>query len=294
MARPFHEHPLYKISAIGRPVDPRVPSNRAIIIVCVLALAAGATWGGVQGGTLAAAAQGGLSAAVTVFLAWALGRELDPDVNRTAFIAVGFAVAVWAVLGTSDLWITAVTVALTRIVNRTVGPPAKLTDSAIVAGVIVFAVLWVGHWTLALAAAIAFALDAMLPEGRKRQLVFGGIMLLVFAVAVLSPGALGVASPVTVAMPIFPLGVGALVLVLVCAYALAVLTLPPVESSCDLPGHILRHRRVQGGMIIALIVAVLAQFEGQAAQAVAAPTLLGVLTATVLARVLPRRALTKA
>jgi hypothetical protein len=286
MARPLHNHPLYEISSIGRPIDPRFPSNKAIMIVCAVALVGGAVWGGVQDGTLAGAAAQGLSATLTVFLAWALGRELDPDVNRTAFIAVAFAVAVWAMLGASDLWITAATLGLTRIVNRTVGPPAKLTDSCIVAGVIAFAVLWAGHWTLTLAAAIAFALDAVLPEGRKRQLVFGAIMLALLGWVLLRPAELG-GTPLALVMPTFPLRIGALVLV----YAIAVMTLPPVESTCDLPDHPLRRRRVQGGMVIALLVAVLAQFE--TARAVGAPTLLGVLTATVLGRLLPRRTLPK-
>lgn len=126
--------------------------------------------------------------ALTVFLVWALARELDPDRPATASIAavLGGAAALWTG-DTSIVGLTGVMLA-SRILVRTTGAAPLLTD-----------VLWVGvfvgalardayAWAAGLAAAAALALDTSLPHpapGRRLWLA-GAIGLSVTLTAVLS------------------------------------------------------------------------------------------------------------
>ena len=250
MARPLHEHPLYRFSSIARPLDPRWPSNKAILIVQALAFAAGAVWGFVQTGDWQQALVTGVSAALTAFLSWALGRELDPDLNLTAWIAVALAGLAFVGLGQADLWTLVAALGLGRVVSRTVGPPARWTDLAMILGLVAAALFVSQRWTLCLAAAVALALDALLPEGRKSRLLLAAAAIVLLPIA-WSTGHL------QATLPSHPFGIG----VLVVASGAAILTAPAPASSCDVPGHDLHRRRLQGGMLVALLVAVLAHFE---------------------------------
>jgi len=87
------QHGLYRFTSIGRPLDPRYPTNRAVQVLMPIAalVGGGVAWfGGVDAKGIAFAALGGL---LVVFGCWALGRELAPDDNPGAFIGMAFAFA---------------------------------------------------------------------------------------------------------------------------------------------------------------------------------------------------------
>lgn len=270
MARPLHEHPLYRISAVARPIDPRWASNRAILVIQGLAFVGGAVWGFVQTGAWTQALVSGLVAAFTAFLSWALGRELDPDRNATAFVATALALAAFFVFDDLDLWALAAALVLGRLVARTVGPPAKMTDLVIVVVLVTVAAVVTERWTLAVITAVALVLDAVLPGGSKTRLGFA-------ALAAAPALWLWTQRDVQVAMPVHPWALGVLVLVTVAA----IVTLPPLRSPCDLPGHELRRLRVQAGIFVALLLVLLASLEGNAYPA---PALAACLLATVAGR----------
>lgn len=273
MGHGAREHPIYRISSIGRPVDLRLLGNTAIVIVAAVALVGGAVWGWVQAGSLGAALAAGGSAALVAFLSWALGRELDPDVNATAFVGVGLALAIWVVVDGGDLWPLAAALIGSRIVNRTVGPPARITDAIVVVGLVGIGVLFSGRWSLALIGAVAFVLDAILKDGVRRSWIFAAASLGWLPLA-WQRGHLQIEAMTR------PWVVGTIAF----AFVVAIATLPPPRSPCDLPGHALDRRRLQGGMLVALFAALLAQLD---TTGLAAPSLLAVLTATVLGRAWP-------
>lgn len=276
MARPLHEHLVYRISSIGRPVDPRSPSNATILIVVAIAAISGSVWGWMDVGSWQAALSRGGTAASLAFLSWAIGRELDPDLDATAFVAVAGALAAWILIGGPGIWFMVAALGGARLVNRTVGPPARLTDAGVILVVLAIGVLVAGHWSIAIVGAVAFVLDASLRGGLQRSWVFAVSCVGLWAAA----WALG---DVIVGWVAAPWWLG--VLALVCVMAIA--TWPTVRSSGDLPGYPLHLARVRGGMVVALLTGMLAQFE--ASDRVAAPALLATLAAMVLGRLWPRR-----
>ena len=94
---------LRNFSAIARPVDPRFPTNRAIAAL-TLAVIVGDLIRRLVGGSewLASTwAAGGIG--LSVFLAWALCREIDPDRDLSAFVAAGLALVGGLLWGTPGL-----------------------------------------------------------------------------------------------------------------------------------------------------------------------------------------------
>ena len=270
------ERLFYRMTALGRPIDPKYPTNRAALIGGAVALVAGAIWGFFQDGTLGGTSLFAVTAAVTVLGAWALGRELDPDGQHSAFIAIAFALVPLFLFGAPDLWILLPAIGLARVVNRSIGPPAKTSDLIGVTVIIGVGVLLAERWSLGVAATLAFILDATLTGGRRDRFVFAFLCAATVGVAWLLHGGL------TVSLPRHGFGVGALII----AVALTIATLPALESECDLAGHTLHYRRVQGGMAIVLLLVIAAQFEPVTPLPAAAA--IGCLVATVAGRITRR------
>jgi hypothetical protein len=135
-------------SALGRPPDPRFLSN---IIAITGALATGVLFwvlGNALGYDIASSPVGGAGA---VFLAWAIAREIDPDRNGSAYIAmvISFALALW--LAPSLLLGFGILVG-TRLISSTVGLPLKTLD--LVALVAIGALLGSGRLSIAGIAAL--------------------------------------------------------------------------------------------------------------------------------------------
>ncbi|MDT8437023.1 MAG: hypothetical protein RRA92_09750, partial [Gemmatimonadota bacterium] len=123
---------LTRFTSIARPVDPAWPTNRAIAALAALAAAgtAAVVLLAGRGDAGAAAALGeGLVAGVSVFLAWALARELDPDRDLAAFAAALLGLVAVSGLGTPRFAAVFLVLLALRVVNRTVGPPARTGDT---------------------------------------------------------------------------------------------------------------------------------------------------------------------
>lgn len=117
-------------SALGRPIDPTFGSNR-------LALA-GSIASGVVFGTLNLIAAeevfaSAFAAGMAVFLAWAIGRELDPDDNSAAAWAM-LAAFGYLFLATPSLLFAAGTLLATRLIAGTVGIRLRTVDRIVLVG----------------------------------------------------------------------------------------------------------------------------------------------------------------
>ncbi len=174
---------LYRVTSIGRPLDPSYRTNLAVLVLMPVAALVAAVAAAIRGDGLGAIAAQALVGPTAAFGAWALARELAPDDNPAAFVSMALAFAASLTVASPSLLLLFATLGMVRIVNRTVGPPARLTDSLVVLGLIL-ATAWITRSpVLPVVGAVAFALDASLEDGTRRQLAFAVLALVGAAVA---------------------------------------------------------------------------------------------------------------
>ncbi len=242
-------HRMYRYTSIGRPLDPRFPTNKAVLLLLPLAAVVGAVAGFFDGLAVLEAVQKALSFLLVTFGAWALARELDPDDQVAAFIAMALALLAALAMDSPGILIVFATLGLVRIVNRSTGLAAKKSDSLIVM-LLVFAVIYFTESPLyGTVAAIAFLLDGSLKSPAPHQWFFG---LICFAgtVVYLVDHDLGL-SVVTVPDSLFEW----LSLVFLIIFGLNTLLLKQVSSTGDFGASRLDLARVRGGMAVGLLAA---------------------------------------
>ncbi|MEJ8566695.1 hypothetical protein [Elongatibacter sediminis] len=244
------EHALYRYTSIGRPLEPAVPSNKAVLILLPLAFIGGAAAGfaGLEQGALNALRLGGISL-LAAFGCWALGRELLPDDPIAAFVAMALGFLVSLASDAPGLLTLFTTLFLARIVNRTTGLKARVPDSLMVTGLVIWTVYATASPWFGAVGALAFLLDASLRRPLKRQLLYAllcaGSMVVYIVdydvnwLTVITPGSL-----------IQWLGVFALVL-----FSLNLVLMRKVHSRDDVHGERLPVERVKGAMVIGLLAA---------------------------------------
>ncbi len=162
------------ISTIGRPVQPRYPTNKAILIA-TLAIAVVATAASWWLGQDVSPWRFGLLTAIGGFLAWALARELDPDRPWTAFGATAIASGAAFATGPPALGLAFAALLCLRIINRTPGPEATVLDRFLIGGLAMY-LAFGGAWYVPVLAATAFALDALQCERPRLAWASAGLL----------------------------------------------------------------------------------------------------------------------
>jgi hypothetical protein len=262
---------MRNFTSVGRPIDPNYPTNRAIATLAALVALAATVWKLATGLALLQSTLWGLSAGLAVFLTWAVCRELDPDNDLSAFVAVGWALIgliFWGLPNASVLFWILLTV---RIVNRTTGLSATIFDSL---GVVAFG-SWLsfqGNWGIGFFTALAFFLDAQLPSGKQQQMIFALVSGVLAALALVigntafntndTPLALGIALGCIVFF--WPVFAGSQIM----------------ATIADDTGEALNGNRVQSGQILALATGLeVALWQGTAGLAAMMPVWAAVLGA---------------
>ena len=159
---------VYRLTSIARPVDPRYPTNRALL--AVLPLIAVASVGlsgllGLDGGLLRIA----LTSMLVGFAAWAVTRELAPDDDAAAFLALALAWLAFLFFGADSVLLAFVVLVLVRVVNRSTGLPARPLDTVAVVGLSAWAAVSLEQHLVLLLAAAAFSLDATLDKPQRHH-----------------------------------------------------------------------------------------------------------------------------
>jgi len=207
---------------------------------------------------------------LTTFLTWALCRELDPDHPPAAFVAVGLAVPVALYCELPQLNVIVWLLVVLRVLNRTVGLSAGILDILALMALGSWLSLE-GNWGYGLITALALLLDRWLPGGKRRQLLFGLIALLItMAIALLVGGApqQGSAS----------LPGGLIALSLSILFVPVILASGSIESVGDRTSEPLEPVRVQAAQIIAVLAGLeTALLVGPAAIVRLAPLWAGIL-----------------
>ncbi len=236
------------ITSIGRPVDLSYPTNRAVAIASALVTLGAALVQRVSGMPWIESGLWGVQAGLAGFLTWALGRELDPDHDLSAFVAFALAVGGLFLWGLPRFSVLLWLMLVVRMVNRTTGLPAGILDSLGILGLGIWLSLE-GNWGYSLITTLAFLLDSQLPMRTRRQLAF----------AVL--GAVGTVTTAALSDGLLQQGgvslrPGLLALVGSGCFVPVILESRTVSSVGDRTGKRLRPVRVRAAQALALLVGV--------------------------------------
>ncbi len=216
--------------------------------------------------------RGGLAA----FVAWALARELAPDDNPAAFAAMALGWTASVAWPSSSLLLAFAVLVAVRIVNRTVGIPATPLDSAAALLLLGWVMYESGSPWPGVLGALAFALDATLPEPRRRQWIPAALSLAA-AVAVLAwrglPG-----RPPPSGLPLVAAGL------IAAAWLIVIAGTTRVQASGDRTGEPLRLVRVRAGMVTAWVAVVPGTFLESPVKAVPIWSVLATLSLAFLVR----------
>lgn len=165
------------ITNIGRPIDPRYPSNLAVVIFSGLVFVLFMVINLLDDVSFSDSLEAGFLVAGFAFLAWAVAREIDPDYNLTAYVAMVLAVGAYQIWGGTNLLGVALVMMGLRLVNRVIGLKPKITDNIIIAlgaGVLSYQ----GHPILGVAIISAFSLNALLDDpDTPNGWIFSGLAL---------------------------------------------------------------------------------------------------------------------
>ncbi len=237
---------VYRFTSIARPIDPAYLTNRALLIVLPVA--------GLLSAALALVHDTGsspLSAAfigpLVAFVAWALTRELAPDYNDAAFIALSLAWVTSVVFGARLVLLLFVAILLVRMVNRSTGLPSRPLDTLGLLGFCTWAAVSAQQPLILLVASAAFALDAVLADPLRRHYLAAIVCLLAFAWMLLGDARL-LADDLAVRD-------GLLIGAFAVGVALVIKTSPDPVSYCDTSPDRLDRMRVNAGLVVGWMLA---------------------------------------
>ena len=175
-------------TSIGRPVDPAWPTNRAIVIVSLLGAAGtAAVTAVIARDPVPESLLAGVVVGAAAFLAWALARELDPDHDLAAFVGAVLVMPTVLILGSFGFASILLLLLALRIVNRTVGPPARPLDTIAVLGLAGW-VAWSGDWLACFVLFLALLLDGTVAVPHRAHLAAAGAVLALTGVAATRSG----------------------------------------------------------------------------------------------------------
>jgi hypothetical protein len=249
-------HRIYRLTSLGRPVEPKYPTNRAILRLMPLASVTAGAVTLLRGSGLKEGATSALAAFFLVFACWALGRELAPDDDPAAFIGTGLAAIAWWWWPSPGLLLVFGALAVSRLVNRSTGLTARLSDSVIVAALIVWIMIGLHHPLAGLVGAFVFVLDARLADPNPRQWLFAAFCLAALGVQAALTG------PVTLSVPWPPSPSHIVAAAVLLAFPLVSSGVRSVSSVGDVGGLPLNSGRVRGGMFVVWLLALQATLEG--------------------------------
>lgn len=240
------------LTTVGRPIDLSYPTNRAIAIASLLVMLGATIFQWAAGTDWIRSILWGAQAALSLFLAWALCRELDPDHDLAAFVAAGLCLVGLLLWGLPWFAVIFWLILVLRVVSRTMGAPAGLLDALGVLGLGIWLSLQ-GNWGYGVITTVALFLDSQLPRPALRQLGFAACGLIGTAAV-----ALVGADP--------PWGPISSPLAALIAVGISVMFLPviaearTISSRGDASGEPLVPARVRSAQFIALLVGVHSAF----------------------------------
>ncbi len=220
-------------------------------MLLISGISAAAAWGLApdgDGGRLA------LNAGVGSFLAWAIGRELDPDRPNAAAVAAVLAGIMIITVGEAMLFPTLLALLVVRVLHRSTGLPPTLFDLIALPGAAYAGASSTIGWTAGLALAFAVARDHRLPDPAPRRQLAAAFLIASAATA----GTLISGSPGDWTAP----AVGQGIVLAVGILAGLSLRIYEPRSAADHTGDLLIARRLQSARVGGIGVGLLAAAAG--------------------------------
>lgn len=239
------------LSTTIRLFDPRLASNRFVFVAFCGVLAVVFTVDAAGAGTSSQAAAAAIGASFSVFLAWAIARELDPDRPVAASAA---AVLALPILLTGEPRLGAVVAVLfaVRILAGTTGRAPTALDLLWLPGVAAYGAISPGGVVAGLALAGALALGAAAPGHRRAPALAAAIVAAGAVVGVaLARATIGPDPELPTAAQWGVMGLAAF------AATAALLRVAIPTSRCDLSGEPLSRVRVRNARLLAVAVGAL-------------------------------------
>lgn len=265
---------VLRASNIWRTLDLAVPSNRlAVLSLAVVTVVAGLLVAELTESGIGPALLAGVRYGVGAFLAWAVGRELDPDRIATARAAIlVFLALAW--LGPPDLAAGLAMLLAARVVLRSTGRAPSTFDLVILVVIAGVAATSAAGFVAALGLAWALHADRRLPApapDRPAEVAAAAAAALAVAVTIVAGSFLDTWT--------LPSWYGFVVIVAV-AVAAAMLRTTAVASVADRGGEPLRlERLVHARRLTLVVVGAAVCWAGASALSALSPVLAAVLGA---------------
>ena len=234
------------LTHLSRGIDLRLTSNKIAVGLTMLGAVVGAVAARPEAGV-----RGAFAVGVGAFLAWAMGREIDPDRTLTATVAGLITIAASVVIAAPGLSALFATLAAVRIIARTTGLPPTILDIIGVSGIAAWAAFHPG-WVAAVGVAIALIVDDRMTgpgEPAHHWQAWWGAVLGALVAVVAGVRRDAWTAPTAWEWTLVALGM---------AGALLLIRPTTVTSTGDLTKEPLRADRIRAGRWLAGIVALLA------------------------------------
>lgn len=174
---------MKQLSGLGRTLSFKYPTNKAIIIITLLAFAVFTIDRLIAGSSLGDSIISAFGLALSIFFAWALARELDPDNNWSAFIAV-FLALTFALLGTApSLLGLFFLMFFVRMTSHITGLLPTFPDLLLFLATSAFLVFG-GEWFYGLFAAISLYATYYFDENREKGFTLALTAATIFAILI--------------------------------------------------------------------------------------------------------------
>ena len=169
-------------SVVVRLLDLNLPSNRFILSAFIVSTALVTGHQMIRGRPVLAGLASGLQAGFSVFLSWAIARELDPDDHRSATVAalLGFAIFF---TGPTQLGAVVAMLFAVRIVLRSTGAPPNRLDLVWLTALGIYSARRPGGVPAAVSLGAALVMDGRLPSPAPRIVSTAGKVLMFIALA---------------------------------------------------------------------------------------------------------------
>jgi len=161
----------YKLFSLSRGLDIKNPTNRLIIILAIFTGFIASFFHALSTRSFDAASIYGLKTGVSVFLMWAIAREVDPDHDYSSFTAIALSIIGIIIfeLQPNVLPLVWVLICL-RIINQSVGMEPYIGDKIVVVAIAITLTLLYG-WIFAALTALVFIINNRLTIDEKSYLL---------------------------------------------------------------------------------------------------------------------------
>ncbi len=162
-----------KFSALGRPLNFSYKTNLIIALITGVSIIGAFLFFLIyESVPFFEAALNAFYFGISIFLSWAICREIDPDNNLSAFLSVIITFIFLMFYSGQELLILFWLLLTLRLINQVVGKEATIFDLIILLGFAAF-FSFDGYPVLVLLASFAFFADVFLESKNRKSLIFG-------------------------------------------------------------------------------------------------------------------------